>query len=341
MSRLGKFVSVFIIITVLALPCSERVQDSAEASVRATPAGFTVGLKMYADGLLVVGFSDIPVDGGSVSPGKDAGLKKGDRIISVNERDVSDIKNFSRAIQDSGQNTVILNLERNGKTIEARITPVYYNDAGQYKIGVWVRDSAAGIGTVTFMLPDGSFAALGHGVSDIDTGGLIKIKSGKVCGSRISSVVKGQSGVPGELRGAFDNSVSGEVTQNCDIGIYGRITKGDLNYPETEIEHEENVSEGKAVILANINGDKVESFEVEIQRVMRFNNSDGKCMIVKITDQNLLERTGGIVQGMSGCPILKDGKIAGAITHVFLGDPTRGYAIFAERMLKNLENGKN
>ena len=341
MRKIGKILFVLFVITAFAAAASESVEDRADASVRAIPGGVTVGLKMYIDGLLVVGFSEIPNSGSTVSPGKAAGLQKGDRIMSINGKGVGDIKSFAQTVQEKGQNPFTVTLERDGSLIETKITPVYYNDAGQYKIGVWVRDSAAGIGTLTFMLSDGSFAALGHGVSDIDTAEIIKIKSGKVCGSRISSVVKGQAGVPGELRGAFDNSVSGEVTENCNIGIYGKITKGGKNYPDIEIEHEENVSEGNAVILANIDGNKVEKFTVEIQRVMRFGNSDGKCMIIKITDPSLLERTGGIVQGMSGCPVIKDGRIAGAITHVFLNDPTRGYAIFAERLLKNLEKGKN
>ena len=310
--------------------------DMAEKTVYAVPGGETVGMKLYIDGLLIVGFSDIPSQSGKASPGKNAGLKKGDRIVRVNGEDTENIRNFSKRIQESKGSELILEIERDDEVFQKRITPVYYNDAGQYKIGIWVRDSAAGIGTVSFVLPDGRFAAVGHGITDSDTEKLITLTSGEVTGSHITSGVKGREGVPGELRGVLDNSTEGQIILNTENGIYGKLTKYDTSDKAVEIGKSSDVTEGSAVIRAEIEGEKVDEYEIEIQKVMRFTDSNGKCMIIKVTDERLLELTGGIVQGMSGSPVIQNGRIVGAVTHVFLNDPTRGYAVFADRMLKEV-----
>lgn len=328
---------LLIVLSLFATPVGSD-ESNAQDLVRAVPGGATIGLKLYLDGLLVVGFSDIPANGGQTSPGRKAGIRKGDRIIAINSDNVENIRSFSKKIQESHGEEITLTVERDNGIYKTKLSPVYYNDSGQYKLGVWVRDSAAGVGTVSFILDDGRFAALGHGISDADTEELITVSSGEVTGSNIISVIKGQHGVPGELRGTFDSSAEGEVFLNAENGIYGTLTKHTLKHKPLQIEKEKNVTEGNAVIYSSIDGNKVEEFQVEVQKVMHFNNADGKCMIIKVTDERLLERTGGIVQGMSGSPVIKDGKIIGAVTHVFLNDPTRGYAIFAERMLNSLKN---
>ncbi|MBQ7718155.1 MAG: SpoIVB peptidase [Clostridia bacterium] len=337
MKQTVKFSLILLIaLSLLATPAGSD-EGGAEELVRAVPGGAAIGLKLYLDGLLVVGFSDIPSNGGQTSPGRNAGIRKGDRIIAINDKNIENIRDFSKTIQDSSGKDITLTVERDNKIFKKSMSPVYYNDAGQYKLGIWVRDSAAGIGTVSFMLDDGRFAALGHGISDADTEELITVSSGEVTGSNISSVIKGKPGVPGELRGAFDNSAEGEVLFNSADGIYGTLTKHTLYHEPLEIEKEKNVTEGNAIIYSSVDGNEIEEFEVEVQKVMRYNNSDGKCMVIKVTDARLLSRTGGIVQGMSGSPVIKDGKIIGAVTHVFLNDPTKGYAIFAERMLNSLK----
>lgn len=337
MKKIGKLLILPLLVAAFMAGSAETVENEATAITQAIPGGNTIGLKLYLDGLLVVGLSDITSAGEAYSPGKQGGVLKGDRITHCNGERIENVRQYSNIIQECGSGNVILTIVRNDDVIQKTVTPVFYDDAGEYKTGIWVRDSAAGIGTVTFMLSDGSFAALGHGISDVDTEQIIAISKSQVTGSSITSVIKGSSGAPGELRGIFDDSSKGEVYLNAQNGIYGHLSKNSLSAQPMNIAKEAEVYEGQACILSNIDGNDIEEFQIEIQRVMRYHNSDGKCMIIKVTDESLLARTGGIVQGMSGSPIIQDGKIVGAVTHVFLNDPTKGYGIFAERMLVALE----
>ena len=311
-----------------------KTERSAVAYVPVSAGGKTVGIKLYLDGLLCVGTSEIS----GACPARRCGIKKGDRITHINGALIEDAEMFSELIQQNGENEVVLTVISGNETAEKRLKPVYYADAGEYKTGMWVRDSIAGIGTVTFMLEDGSFAALGHGISDADAGEIVRMKSGDITGSEIESVVRGEAGAPGELRGSFTDSCSGEVFANEPSGIYGRLQKSNLGFETAEIADEGEVHTGEAYILANIDGTKTEKFSVEISRILRFGNSDGKCMVIRVTDENLINRTGGIVQGTSGSPIFQDGKLVGAVTHVFLDNPREGYGIFASRMMDTLQS---
>lgn len=210
----------------------------------------------------------------------------------------------------------------------------------EYKLGLWVRDTAAGVGTVTFYDPQsGTFGALGHGILDIDTGKLIDIAKGEAVTSQIVSITKGQKGTPGEIRGTIQNGVTiGEVYKNTEFGIYGKLNqrnKLDLTTAkEVEVMSRNEIKTGKATILCSLEDGKKEEYEIEIQKVYLNNNQDNKSMMIKVTDERLLEKTGGIIQGMSGSPILQDGKLVGAVTNVLVSDPTTGYGIFADMMLK-------
>lgn len=335
MKKLFKaYVSVFLFIVFIFVPVSTE-ESTATAVSEAMPGGATIGLRLYLDGLLVVGMSDIPSYGIKFSPAKKAGIYKGDRITQMNGKTIKNATDFGHKIQDNKDKPIKLTIIRKGEKTEKTITPVYYDAAEKYKLGLWVRDSAAGIGTVTFILPDGTFAALGHCVADIDTNERLVLRKGKVSGSCISSVLKGGRGSPGELCGFFDDSSDGYITANSEFGIFGNLTATTIKSKPMKVESAKNITAGPAKILSNISGYDIQEFSVDIIRVD--NDDKEKNMIIKIMDERLLEATGGIVQGMSGSPVIRDNKILGAITHVFLNDPTMGYAISAEKMIEEFQ----
>jgi stage IV sporulation protein B len=224
------------------------------------------------------------------------------------------------------------------------VTPKVSQSDGSFKIGAWVKDAASGIGTLTFYDPDSkSFAALGHGICDTETGELLTIGNGQILASSIVSIDKGEKGIPGELNGIFkdDSPILGEIKSNNNCGIFG-TSESDLLSTANRIPvaARDEVKPGSAYILANIEGNKIEKFNIEIIRIMPKAISSQKGMIIRITDEKLISKTGGIVQGMSGSPILQNGRIVGAVTHVFVNDPTRGYGIFIENMLAEAEKAK-
>ncbi|NLM11043.1 MAG: SpoIVB peptidase [Clostridiaceae bacterium] len=302
--------------------------------------GNTVGIRLYIKGILVVGVSGVLTsDGNEVIPVKDAGLEPGDFIIAVNNKEIEKITDLSKIINESGEKAVSIRFIHDSQVKEARVTPVQSAEDGKYRIGIWVRDSTAGIGTLTYIEEEtGKFGALGHGITDIDTGIMMPVKNGELLKSSVYGIRKGLQGTPGELQGDFLKSpeVIGEIYWNTAFGVFGRINKNILSnlkgrkYP---VGTRSMVKEGPATILSNIQGEEVEEFSVEIQKIARKNLSGPKSMIIKITDPRLLNETGGIIQGMSGSPIIQNGRIIGAITHVLVNDPTRGYGIFIETML--------
>ena len=302
--------------------------------------GNTVGIRLYIKGILVVGVSGVLTsDGNEVIPVKDAGLEPGDFIIAVNNKEIEKITDLSKIINESGEKAVSIRFINDSQVKEARVTPVQSAEDGKYRIGIWVRDSTAGIGTLTYIEEEtGKFGALGHGITDIDTGIMMPVKNGELLKSSVYGIRKGLQGTPGELQGDFLKSpeVIGEIYWNTAFGVLGRINKNILSnlkgrkYP---VGTRSMVKEGPATILSNIQGEEVEEFSVEIQKIARKNLSGPKSMIIKITDPRLLNETGGIIQGMSGSPIIQNGRIIGAITHVLVNDPTRGYGIFIETML--------
>lgn len=306
--------------------------------------GNTVGVKLKIDGILVIGISDVETtDGKKVLPAKESGIKTGDFIIEANGKKIPAIEDLVREVDKSGGKKMIIKCFRDNAYVDIIVIPVKSADDKKFHLGLWVRDSTAGIGTLTFYDPDTLyFGALGHGITDIDTGILMPVNEGEILESSILAIKKGQQGSPGELKGVFieDRDKLGNIERNSEYGIYGIMDRETLNrisertYP---VAARNQIREGPATILANIDGKDVKEYDIEIQKVAKQNLSSTKCMIIRITDKRLLESTGGIVQGMSGSPIIQDGKIVGAVTHVLVNDPTRGYGIFIERMIKNLE----
>ncbi|OGO84426.1 MAG: SpoIVB peptidase [Clostridiales bacterium GWE2_32_10] len=243
-------------------------------------------------------------------------------------------------MEKAGDKDVTLKINRKGNIIYEKITPILSNE-DEYKIGIWVRDSTQGIGTITYYNPStGNYGALGHGIVDVDTSELMTVRTGKLLKSNISCIKKGERGTPGELMGIIIDTARtnfGSVIKNTGYGIFGKLNdryKKSIQTPETDIALKEEIKLGKAYIYSDVLGDGIEKYEIEIQSVNTLSYDISKGVIIKITDKRLLEATNGIVQGMSGSPIIQNGKIIGAVTHVFVNDPTKGYGIFIENMLK-------
>lgn len=298
------------------------------------PVGHTVGIKLFSRGVLVVGLSE------GKTPAKSGGLVKGDVILKCNGTTVTSTEQFQSLLQ-SGQ-TVQLQVSREDQRKNLTVTPTE-SDKGTYAIGAWIRDSMAGIGTMTFYDPaSGVFGALGHGINDTDTAQLMPFSSGSILPSSVKAVKRGAAGDAGELRGNFDLTTQlGTLYANTGGGIFGTADDNALSAAQMgealPVATADQIHTGAATILCNVESDEVAEYEVEITRLMD-GNSDLRNLLLTVTDKKLIEKTGGIVQGMSGAPILQDGRIVGAVTHVLLNDPTKGYGIFIENMLKSAEN---
>lgn len=297
------------------------------------PVGSAVGIEVDVDGALVEELSEVVTDHGSVYPAKKAGLKVGDVIVKVNGEEIDDLKEFAECAKAFDGTPVEITVLRQGKSLTCTVTPALSVE-GKYQIGLWLRDKVAGVGTVTYYNPKtGEYGALGHGISDPESGTVIPITDGKTYDAAIVDVVQGKIGDPGELTGSFDtHSVFGTVGENTVYGIFGVCsgapqTKGAMM--ETAEMGEAKV--GYAEIFSTVDGTEPRSYSVHIDKVERRNNEERYQLT--ITDAALLEKTGGVVCGMSGSPILQNGKLVGAVTHVLVNDPTRGYGIFIENML--------
>lgn len=304
------------------------------------PSGQPVGVKIYTNGLLVVSVSEfITNDGEEVSPGRDAGIKPGDRIVEADGCRVTSTEEFSEIVKSCIE-TVKIKILRDEKEIETSINPQISANEKMKKIGIWIRDSTAGIGTMTYYDSENlSFAALGHAICDADTGEVMTIGSGTLWTCKIMSVNKGRSGVPGELLGSFSDDMIGHISKNNELGIYGKLDCCPCNnFSEpVKVATRFQVKTGEAFILSDVDGKGVRKYNIQITKVSKSAAIDNKGLVIKVNDPELIEKTGGIVQGMSGSPIIQDGMLVGAVTHVFVNDPTKGYGIFAENMLNNAE----
>ena len=305
---------------------------------KVVPVGKAVGMKLYTEGVLVVGMSEI----NGKKPYENSGIQEGDAIIEINNEQIENTNDLIETVNKSNGTTVEVKYKRNEQTITTSIEPAKVNE-NEYKLGLWVRDAAAGVGTMTFYEPSsGMFAALGHGIADIDTSELINIESGELTTTNILSIVKGQKGTPGEIRGTIENSESlGSIYKNTSFGVYGKVqskNKLDINnMEEMDVALRDEIKTGKAQILCELENGKTEKHDVEIKKLYLNNNENNKSMVIKITDEKLIEKTGGIIQGMSGAPIIQNGKFIGAVTHVLVNDPTVGYGVFADIMIKQLK----
>ena len=309
------------------------VQIVAETNVAVL--GTTFGVKMYTDGVLVSNISEITTSAGKCCPAKNSGILKGDYIVSVNGIKVTSNEDLSEIIIDSNGEELEVVLRRENKLLTVMLKPVLSSEDNLYRAGIWVKDSSAGIGTLTFYSPQtNTICGLGHAVYDKDSGEIIDFSNGQLVNASIVSVVRGVSGVPGELKGKLEYGKIADMTANTDKGIYGSLTC-DINLENlTEIAFSNEIENGNAKILCTVDEDGPKMYDCTIKvRDVNVNNTT-QNLIVEVTDKELIEKTGGIVQGMSGSPIVQNGKLVGAVTHVLVDDPTKGYGIFAENMLE-------
>lgn len=315
----------------------KKIKVNVFDDYRVIPCGMPVGMYLKTDGVMVIGTGNVEDAAGEEScPAKDV-IFSDDYIVAINDINVSSKSQLIYLINKYGENDIKLGIRRDGKKINVKIKPVRCSEK-DYKIGVWVRDDTQGIGTLTYVDEDGNFGALGHGISDIDTGKLLSSEEGKLYTADIWGIKKGEKGAPGGLCGTInydDSNLIGNITSNNDAGIYGvaneRLINRCGNEP-VEICLKQEVKEGKATVLCTLENE-VKEYDIVIEKVDHSNNNKYKGMVIQVTDPELLGETNGIVQGLSGSPILQNNKIVGAVTHVFVNDPTKGYGILIEEMI--------
>ena len=302
-------------------------------------SGSTIGIYMETDGVLVIDTGEIQDQNGEIKePAKNI-VRQGDYIVSFNGQKISTKRELISDIAELDGNAVTLEVSREGESIPVSVTPVK-DTKGDYKLGIWVRDDTQGIGTLTYVDQNGNYGALGHGISDIDTAQLLNIRKGALYKAQIIAINKGTKGNPGELAGFIrydDRNILGTIEVNSKNGIYGQFTQtaeSGITLKKMPIAHKQEVKTGSAAILCSVDG-QVKEYDAEIKRIDLNHEDTNKSFVIQITDEELLEATGGIVQGLSGSPVLQDGKVIGAVTHVFVQDSTSGYGIFIENMLGN------
>lgn len=325
-------ISIFGIIPIKTVSVIEV--KSIEICVLGTP----FGIKMFTEGVLVVGYSDIDTDDGVKNPSKDAGIRKGDTILKINGKDVQNNSDVQNIIRSTNGKAIDVLIKRNESQFSVKLTPIYSNTDKVYKIGIWIRDSSAGIGTLTYYDPETNVVAgLGHGICDTDTGELVPCESGQFVGAEIVGIKKSSKDVTGELQGVFSGGVTAEIACNEMTGVFGFANKPIASANTMEIALKQEIKQGKAQILTTLDGGQPQYYDCVIKKVYHNDSSKIKNMVIEVTDPDLIAKTGGIVQGMSGSPIIQNGKLVGAVTHVLVDDPTRGYAIFAENMLETAQ----
>mgnify|MGYP004512424605 FL=1 len=307
------------------------------------PIGKIIGLKLYTNGVLIVGMSEIEdVNHKKERPFENLDIQEGDTILKVNDLEIQTIENLQKEINASkGENINLTLLKEDGSIATSNIKPVQVSNK-EYKLGLWVKDAATGVGTLTYYEPTTkSFAALGHGITDNDTDSLINIESGNVVTSRVISIQKGEQGKPGEIRGSIINQPTiGTVYKNTDFGIYGELTNlSNLNIDynkKIQIALRNEIKIGNAKMLCSVDGKETKEYDIKIEKIYDSNNTNNKSMMIEVTDEELIGKTGGIIRGLSGAPIIQDGKFVGAVTNVLVNSPTKGYAIFADMMIKEM-----
>ncbi|MDO4553221.1 MAG: SpoIVB peptidase [Bacillota bacterium] len=322
---------------------AEDAAASLQSSGFLVPGGQSIGVTMDVKGVLVVGLEELETaEGGTVNPGLAAGLQIGDSILTVEGVAVNSAEEVAQVVNGL-QSAVELKVRRKSETLDIQVEPVLSAEDGLYKIGVWVRARTAGLGTLTFYDPvQNTFGALGHAITDPVTGQLLRVDEGLLLHASVESVLQGKAGEPGEIRGIFYEAEEplGQLSLNTEYGIFGSVYEAIENPYYTQaipVASPKEVKKGPAVILATLEGDRMQEYDIEIEKVDRQSSAETKGLVLRVTDRELLEQTGGIVQGMSGSPIIQDGKLVGAVTHVFVNDPERGYGIFLQWMLSQVE----
>ncbi len=315
--------------------------------IKVVPVGKVIGVKMYTNGVLVVGMSEVEDKNNyKTKPYENSDIKPGDTILEINKKIVEDIDNLKQAINESKGNEIEIKILRNGNILKTNIVPAQTEES-KYQLGLWVKDAATGVGTITFYEPESnSFGILGHGITDSDTNNLINIDSGELVTAKVISLKRGEVNIPGEIKGTIINSQTiGEITKNTQFGVFGKLnnlTALNIDISKSiEIASREEIKEGEAQILCSINSSNVsKEYKIEIEKVYKENDYNNKSMLIKITDEELLKETGGIIRGLSGAPIIQNGKFIGAITNVLVSNPEMGYAIFGDMMIKEMKEVK-
>ncbi|MBO8163122.1 MAG: SpoIVB peptidase [Brevibacillus sp.] len=321
----------------------KAVKVNVLPDIRVIPGGQSIGVKLQTAGVLVVGHHLVDTGKEKLSPGEKAGVHVGDMIVKMNDLYINDMNDVKNIVNEAGKQKqpIDMLIVRGKEKLNLTLTPAKDVKDNEYRLGLYIRDSAAGVGTLTFYEPkSGAYGALGHVISDVDTGQPIVVGDGQIVQASVTSIEKGESGNPGEKFARFYNESKtlGSITHNTPFGIFGKMKEqpGQSAYQKPiPVSLAENVKEGPAKILTVVDGQQVEEFDIEIVNVVKQQFPATKGMIIKITDKRLLEKTGGIVQGMSGSPIIQNGKLVGAVTHVFVNDPTTGYGCFIEWMLQD------
>ena len=321
-------------VSVLGLPF-KKIKVNLYKDVKLIPGGEAFGVKLHTRGVMVVGTGSCGRAGAEREPAKEAGIAINDMILNVDGRDVNTSGELTGIIASSGGRELRVIYERAGRKYET-VLKAEADESGIFKAGLWVKDTVAGIGTVTFTEAEGGFTGgLGHGICENETGELLQFYSGEFYPAHITGVKIGKPGEPGELRGYFGSEASGSVISNTEAGVFG-ITDHKSEKEPVGIALKDDVREGPASIYCTVNGEGVKEYSAEISRIISY-ESETKNFIIRITDTRLLSVTGGIVQGMSGSPVMQDGKLIGAVTHVLINDPAKGYGIFIENMLDEAE----
>lgn len=323
---------------------NKTITVSVLPKVEVIPGGDCIGVKLYSKGVLIIGESKIQgVDGNFYKAYEEGTFKAGDILLKINNYEIENSNEVETIIENIKDKEVTITYERDGEEKTQNITPIKCIDDGKYKIGLWIRDGAMGVGTLTFYSPEYSkFAALGHGISDEDSKSLIKLENGSIYGANVLSVNKGRSEAPGEIKGYLDDGEEiGTITVNSNNGIYGDINEYNTNIITREripVASRNEIEVGPATIQCTVDqSQEIKSYDIEIVKISNSVSNDSKGMIIKVTDEDLISKTGGIVQGMSGSPIIQKGKLVGAVTHVYVSQPTKGYAIFADTMINEMK----
>lgn len=320
----------------------KEVSVTTYPKVKVIPTGNLIGLKLYTNGVLVIGTTEIKSINNEIEkPYELASIKEGDIILELNNQEVDSSKTLQNIVNESKGTKLDIKYTRHGEIYTSSIQAVQ-TATNEYKLGLWVRDSASGVGTMAFYEPETKkFAALGHGISDSDTGELLDVQTGEIVNSKIVNITKGQKGFPGEIKGSISKQTSiGNVNKNTNFGIFGTVN-GTINTLEKysagiEIALREEIQEGEATILTTLEDGKPEEYNIKINSINIDNNANNKSMQIEITDERLINKTGGIICGMSGSPIIQNNKLVGALTNVLVSDPKIGYGVFADIMIKEM-----
>lgn len=318
------------------------IKTDASVSQKVYASGEPIGIYIKTKGVLVLGTQQVREADNQISSPSEHKLKSGDYILEMNGKEIHSKKELQTALQNNGTKEIILTVLRNGQEIKTKLHPVYSEEDQCYQIGAWIRNDTQGIGTVTYIKENGDFAALGHGINDSDLGVHLDISGGSVYQTSIATIMKGKAENPGELIGSIDyipENYLGNIKSNTECGIFGTIETNQNQFKNSQLLETAKASEvktGKAYLRTSISG-KRKDYTIEIEKIMKNKKDSRKSIQIKVTDPELIELTGGIVQGLSGSPIIQDGKLVGAVTHVLVNDPTRGYGIFIENMLDAAE----